>query len=381
MNRFAELANPGVNNLPIYEPGRPIDQVARDLGFASAEDVIKLASNENSLGPSPLAMKAMREAISQMHMYPDGGAYYLKQALAEKLRVDPTQVQPGHGSNELIELIGHAFLNRDCGIVMADRAFVVYRLVAVAFGARVVAVPMRDFTHDLDAMLAAIRPDTRLVFIGNPNNPTSTMVGAGDIDRFMERVPDHVIVCFDEAYIELLPPEHQPDCIRYVREDRNAIVLRTFSKTYGLAGLRVGYAVAPKACIELLNRVRQPFNVNAMGLAAARAALDDEAHLRNSRQMVREGIAYLQESFAAMGLEYVPAHANFILIKVGRGREVFDLLLREGVIVRPMDPYGLPEYLRVTVGTRAENQRLLDALRSVLLARYRTGGDVGTETI
>jgi histidinol-phosphate aminotransferase len=373
MNRFAELANPGVSKLPIYEPGRPIEEVARDLGFASADDVIKLASNENSLGPSPLAMKAMREAISQMHMYPDGGAYYLKKALAERLRVETAQIQPGHGSNELIELIGHAFLNRECGIVMADRAFVVYRLVATAFGASVVAVPMRDFAHDLDAMLAAIRPDTRIVFIGNPNNPTSTLVSAAAIDRFMARVPDHVIVCFDEAYIELLPPELQPDCVRYVREDRNAIVLRTFSKTYGLAGLRVGYAIAPKPCIEILNRVRQPFNVNAMGLAAAVAALDDEAHLRNSRQMVQEGIAYLQGAFDAMGLEYVPAHANFILVKVGQGREVFDLLLREGVIVRPMDPYSLPEYLRVTVGTKAENVRLLDALRSVLLARYRTG--------
>ena len=370
MKTFAELANPGVKNLAIYEPGRPIEEVAREMGFESADDVIKLASNENALGPSPLALKAMREHANRMHLYPDGGAFYLRRALAGKLSVEPDQILPGHGSNELIELIGHAFLNPSCGIVMADRAFVVYRLVAMSFGARVVAAPMRNFTHDLDAMLAAIRPDTKIVFIGNPNNPTSTMVGAEAIERFMARVPEDVIVCFDEAYIELLPPDAQPDCLRYVREQRNVIVLRTFSKTYGLAGLRVGYAVAPPPCLELLNRVRQPFNVNAMALAAAEAALADDEHVARTRRMVHDGIAYLQRAFARMGLEYVPATANFILVKVGSGREVFDLLLREGVIVRPMDPYGLPDYLRITVGTEAENTKCVEALQLVLTLKH-----------
>jgi histidinol-phosphate aminotransferase len=308
----------------------------------------------------------MREAASAMHRYPDGGAFYFRRALATKLVVTPDQILTGNGSNELIELLGHAFLSQQTGIVMADRAFVVYKLVASLFQAQTVTVAMKNFTHDLDAMLAAIRPETRLVFIGNPNNPTSTMVGQEEIDRFMARVSPDVIVCFDEAYIELLPPDLRPDVLKFVRAGRNVVALRTMSKTYGLAGLRIGYAVAPAECIRLLDRVRQPFNVNAMALAAATAALDDDEHVGRTCRMVQDGIAFLQSEFDRMGLRYVPASANFILVEVGRGREVFEAMMREGVIARPMDGYGLPQHIRVTVGTQAENVRCLEALKLAL---------------
>ena len=366
---FVSLARSGVDSLPTYEPGRPIDEVARDLGFRDASEITKLASNENSLGPSPLALKAMREHAESMHLYPDGGAFYLKQALGQKLGVAPNQLLVGNGSNELIEFIGHTFLGPDAGVVMADGAFIVYKLVAALFNAPVVSVPMQQFTHDLDAMLAAITPETRVVFVANPNNPTGTIVSADAIRAFMDRVPKDVIVCFDEAYVELLPESEQPPTLEYVREGRNVIVLRTFSKTYGLAGLRVGYAVAPADCIALLNRVRQPFNVNAMALAAAQAALGDDAHVAQTRKLVADGLLMFYDAFSAMGLNYVPSSANFVLVEVGRGRSCFDALQQSGVVVRPMDGYGLPDHIRITIGTQGENSRCIDSLKAILGAR------------
>ncbi len=366
---FASLARSGVDSLPTYEPGRPIDEVARELGFRDASEITKLASNENSLGPSPLALKAMREHAESMHLYPDGGAFYLKQALGQKLGVAPNQLLVGNGSNELIEFIGHTFLGPDAGVVMADGAFIVYKLVAALFNAPVVSVPMQQFTHDLDAMLAAITPETRVVFVANPNNPTGTIVSADAIRAFMDRVPKDVIVCFDEAYVELLPESEQPPTLEYVREGRNVIVLRTFSKTYGLAGLRVGYAVAPADCIALLNRVRQPFNVNAMALAAAQAALGDDAHVAQTRKLVADGLLMFYDAFSAMGLNYVPSSANFVLVEVGRGRSCFDALQQSGVVVRPMDGYGLPDHIRITIGTQGENSRCIDSLKAILGAR------------
>ena len=363
---FLEMANAGVEKLVTYEPGRPIEEVARELGFASADEIVKLASNENALGPSPLAVEAMRKHAMRMHRYPDGGAYYLKRALAAKLDVSPGQILPGTGSNELLELLGHVFLGRGSGIVMADRAFVVYKLVAAGFGADTVTVPMKSFVHDLDAMLAAIRPETRIVFISNPNNPTSTVVDPGDIVRFMNSVPDHVVVCFDEAYIELLSRDEQPDTLQYVRDGRNVVVLRTFSKVYGLAGLRIGYAVAPEQAIGLLNHVRQPFNVNAMAQAAALASLDDDEHIENTCRMVSEGIAFFEREFDRMKLNYVPPKANFVLVEVGTGRTVFEAMMKKGVIARPMNGYGLPKHVRITIGTAAENERCIAALNEVL---------------
>lgn len=364
--KIHELAHPWVRTLKVYEPGRPIEEVARELGFADAEEIIKLASNENALGPSPKAMAAMRRVIRQMHLYPDGGAFYLRRALAQKFGVDREQIMVGHGSNEIIALLGQTFLCSDTEIVMADGAFVVYRLVADAFRARTIAVPMRNFTHDLTAMLAAITPQTRLVFIANPNNPTGTMVDGAALEWFMAHVPPHVAVVMDEAYIELLPPEQQPDTIRYVREGQHVFILRTFSKTYGLAGLRVGYAIGSCEGVELLNKVRQPFNVNAMALAAAEAALADDRHVERTRRMVTAGLRQLERGCRKLGLDYVPSVVNFMLVKVGRGRDICKALEREKVIVRPVDGYGLPEYVRVTVGTRAENAHFLGALEKVL---------------
>jgi len=366
MSTFAKLANPWVKKLGTYEPGRPIEEVARELGFKDVDDIFKLASNEIALGPSPLAIKAMRRAIAGMHRYPDGNAYYLKRAIAGKLGLKPGQILPANGSNEIIEFLGHVFLGPDAGIVMADRAFVVYKLIAETFRAKVVSVPMKNFTHDLDAMLAAIRPGTRIVFIANPNNPTSTMVDGKALDRFMGKVPGNVIVCIDEAYVELLPRSKQPDTLKYVKAGRNVVLMRTFSKTYGLAGLRIGYAIAPEECIKLLEKVRQPFNVNSMALAGAEAALKDDKHVARTRKMVSEGIAFFEREFKRLGLPYVPASANFILVKVGNGRVVFNRLMREGVIVRPMDAYGLPQYVRITVGKSVENKRCISALDSVL---------------
>ncbi len=363
---FKELAKAYVAGLGVYEPGRPIEEVARELGFENAESIIKLASNENALGPSPKAVQAMKRAARQMHLYPDGGAYYLVRALAAKLDVTADQIIVGCGSNELLEFMGHVFLQKGTSIVMADRAFVVYKLIAAMFQAETIGVPMKDYAHDLDAMLRAIRPDTRLVFIANPNNPTGTMVSGAAIDAFMAKVPDHVVTVFDEAYVELLPPAQQPDVLKYVREGRKVVVMRTFSKTYGLAGLRIGYGVAPAECIQLMHRIRQPFNTTAMAQTAALAALEDDAYVDRTRRAMSEGLAYLQGAFAKMGLPYVPSAANFVLVQVGQGRRVFDAMQREGVIVRPMDPYGMPEHVRITVGTKAENRRCIKALKKVL---------------
>lgn len=371
MNAFEALANRWVAGLAVYEPGRPVEEVARELGFECADAIVKLASNENALGPSPRAVRAMRQVASRMHFYPDGDAFYMRHKLARVLKVEPDQVMLGNGSNEIIEFLARVFLHPGANIVMADRAFIVYKLVALAARARPIMVPMRSYTYDLDAMLRAITLATKLVFIANPNNPTGTMVENRALDRFMARVPDHVVVVLDEAYIELIPPRHQPPTLEYVRRGRNVVVLRTFSKTYGLAGLRIGYAVAPADCIRLLHRVRQPFNVNAMALAVAEAALDDRAFVARTRRMVAFGLAQLTRGFAALGLRYVPSTANFILVEVGCGRQLFQELQREGVIVRPMDGYGLPDHVRITVGTPAENRRCLAALAKVMRQRNR----------
>ncbi|MDD4872221.1 MAG: histidinol-phosphate transaminase [Kiritimatiellae bacterium] len=366
MNTFIKLANTWIKNLGTYEPGRPIEEVARDLGFRNVNEISKLASNENALGPSPKAMNAMCKAVSGMHRYPDGNAYYLKKAIAAKLNIKAEQLLPANGSNEIIELLGHTFLGPGTGIVMADRAFVVYKLVAATFHANVISVPMKDYTHDLPAMLAAIKPETRIVFIANPNNPTSTMVDEKTLDRFMEKVPAHVVVCLDEAYIELLTVSKQPDTLKYIRQDKNVILMRTFSKTYGLAGLRIGYAIAPEACIRLLNQVRQPFNVNAMALAGAEAALKDDKYVERTQKAVKEGIQYFEQEFRRLSLSYVPAVVNFILVDVKNGRNVFEKMMREGIIVRPMDGYGLPCHIRITVGTKQENKKCIKALEKVL---------------
>lgn len=366
MSAVSKSAKEWVRGLSTYQPGRPIEEVARELGLGDPEGIIKLASNENALGPSPRAIEAMHSAASRMHIYPDGDTFYLRRALAAKLDIPEGQLFFGHGSNEIIALLGHIYLHKGVSIVASQSAFVVYKLVAALYEAETIEVPMKNFTHDLDAMLAAIRPDTRLVFVANPNNPTGTMVDRASLDRFIRTLPAHVVAVLDEAYVELLSPGLAPDSIGYVREGRSVFVLRTFSKAYGLAGLRIGYAVASPDGIALLHRVRQPFNVNAMAQAATLAALEDDDHVSRTRRMVAEGLRQIESGLQARGLDYVPSTVNFLLVKVGRGREVSLALQQQRVIVRPVDVYGFAEYIRVTVGTHAENEQFLKALDAVL---------------
>lgn len=366
MNALTSAAKTWVQALATYQPGRPIEEVARELGLGDPAGIIKLASNENALGPSPRAIAAMQECMDRMHIYPDGDTFYLRQALAARLDVPESHLFFGHGSNEIIALLGHVYLSKGTSIVASEQAFVVYKLVAALYEAETIEVPMRNFTHDLDAMRAAIRPDTRLVFVANPNNPTGTRVSPVELDRFLDGLPPHVVAVVDEAYVELLPEGEAPDLLRHVRGGRSLFVLRTFSKAYGLAGLRIGFAVAPPAGIQLLHKVRQPFNVNAMAQAAALAALEDEAHVAATRRMVAEGLLQVTRGLEARGLEYVPSVANFILVKTGRGREISQALQRQRVIVRPVDAYALPDYIRVTIGTPTENARFLDALDVVM---------------
>jgi len=358
-----EFSNPQLRDLVPYEPGKPIEDVARELGL-DANSVVKLASNENPLGPSPKALEAMREAVADVNIYPDGGGWKLRNAIAGKVDLGMENVVLGNGSNEIIEFVGHAFLKPGDEIIAAEHAFVVYKLMATLFGASTIEVNDPGFVHDLDGMADAITEHTREIFIANPNNPTGTMVGQEEIDRFMERVPDNVIVIFDEAYYEFL--DNPPDTLKFVREGRNVVVMRTFSKIQGLAGLRIGYGLAPVSLAEILQKTRQPFNANSIAQAGALAALLDIDHQAKTKVLTDAGRCFFEDSFAAMDLEYVPSRANFVLVKVGDGDGVFDAMLRRGVIVRAMRGYKLPEWVRISIGTEAENQRCLDVLQEVL---------------
>jgi len=356
-------ANPQLRDLVAYEPGKPIEDVAREIGIP-IERIIKLASNENPLGPSPKAIAAIRELAERSHFYPDGGGYYLRKAIAEKHGVGMENVILGNGSNEIIEFIGHAFLQPGTSIITADHAFVVYKLMATLFGAETIEIPDPGFIHDLDAMLAAVTPQTRQLYIANPNNPTGTIVPDAAIEKLLNQIPEHVMTVLDEAYYEFL--DEPPDTLRYVREGRNVVVLRTFSKIQGLANLRIGYGIAPAPIIEVLQKTRQPFNANGFAQAAALAAINDQEHQDRTKAITDSGRIFLQESFAAMGLEFVPSYANFVLVKVGAGREVFQGLLKRGIIVRAMDGYKLPDYIRVSVGTAEQNSAFIEALQAVL---------------
>lgn len=363
MSSIWDLANPQLRDLPVYEPGKPIEETARELG-ARPDEIVKLASNENPLGPSPKALAAMRAALERANLYPDGGGFYLREALAAKLGVGRDHIILGAGSNEIIEFFGHAFLDRGDEIVTSEHAFVVYKLVAAVFGARTIEVPSPDLRHNLDGILAAINPKTRLVFIANPNNPTGTLLGQDEIDRFMERIPSHVVVAFDEAYFEYL--DEPPDTLRFVREGRNVAVLRTFSKIQGLANLRVGYGIARPELIQVLHKTRQPFNVSGLAQAAALAGLGDEQHLRKTKQITDEGRVYLQGEFAAMGLRFIPSAGNFVLVHVGDGIRIFRELLQRRIIVRALKGYNLAEWVRISIGTMEQNRRCIAALKEVL---------------
>jgi histidinol-phosphate aminotransferase len=360
---ISDFANSFVCDLIAYEPGKPIEETARELGLDPAS-IVKVASNENPLGPSPLAKQAMREAIESAHIYPDGGGFKLRSALAEKLGFDISNIILGNGSNEIIELLCHTFLNRDAELIAAKHAFVVYKLMATLFGAKYVEVDDPDFIHDLDAMADAVTENTRLVFIANPNNPTGTQVTQEAIDRFVDRLPPHVIAVFDEAYFEFL--DTPPDVLKHVHAGKNVIVLRTCSKIHGLAALRIGYGIAPKAIADILQKARQPFNTNALAQAGALAALNDHEHIEKTKAVNREGLAFYEKAFAVRNLKYVPSVANFILVEVGDGGQVFADMLKQGVIVRAMGGYKLPGWIRISIGTGAENNRALEVLDSVM---------------
>lgn len=357
--------NPYLKTLPTYQPGRPIEEVARELGIP-AETIIKVASNENPFGPSPLALAAMQKALPTVNLYPDGNAFYFKHKLAEKLGVETGNLILGNGSNEIIEFVAHALLEPGAEVVVSQYCFAIYPIVAKMFGAKVITVPARDYGHDLGAMIRAITPKTRIVFVANPNNPTGTLAAREALIHLVNEVPDNVLLVLDEAYIEFL--EDPVDFIPLIRlgTRSNLILMRTFSKIYGLAGLRLGYGIASRELVAALEKIRQPFNVNLLAQAAGLAALDDADHIRKTRENNFGGLNFFARALRELKLEYVPSYANFILVKVGDGQRVFEAMQREGVITRPMGGYLLPEWIRISIGSPAENDRCLKALTKVL---------------
>jgi histidinol-phosphate aminotransferase len=356
-----------VRRISPYVGGKPVEEVARELGLAP-ERIVKLASNENPRGPSPKALAAVASAAADLTRYPDGNAYALRNALAARLSVEPEQIVFGNGSNDVLELVTHAFLRAGDEAVYAQHAFAVYPLATQARGATGVAVPARDYGHDLSAMLAAITPRTRVVFVANPNNPTGTWIDPERLQAFVAAVPGEVLVVLDEAYNEYLEPAQQADATRWIAAHPHLIVTRSFSKAYGLAALRIGYGVMDAAVADMLNRVRQPFNVNALAQAAALAALDDAAYVEESRRLNRQGLAQLAAGLERLGVRALPSHGNFVLVEVGDAARIYGALLRQGVIVRPVANYGLPQWLRITVGLPEENERFLAALEHAVAA-------------
>ena len=397
--------NPALAEISVYQPGRPIEEVARELGLPSA-DIIKLASNENPLGPSPAAVAAIQNALAKINLYPDGNAFYLKQKLAAKLGLQSANLIVGNGSNEIIEFVGHALLaagprqtsavgrarrsparrsihKNSVGragdrralpaafmdipeVVVSQYCFAVYPLVTKLFNANLIAVPAKNYGHDLPAVLQAISPRTRVIFVANPNNPTGTAVPPAELKRFVEKVPDQVLLVLDEAYIEFL--EGAADFLPPIRAGKksNLLLMRTFSKIYGLAGLRVGYGIGHPELIAVLEKVRQPFNLNSLAQAAAVGALDDSEHVRKTKLNNAAGLEFFAVAFRRLGLEFIPSAANFILVRVGDGQRVFEQLQTRGIIIRPMGGYQLADWIRISIGTPPQNERCLGALRTAL---------------
>ncbi|MFZ4759728.1 MAG: histidinol-phosphate transaminase [Burkholderiaceae bacterium] len=361
----AALAPDYVRAIAPYQAGRPISEVAREYGLDEAR-IVKLASNENPLGMPESARRAMMAAVADLGRYPDSNGFELKAALSRRLEVPQSWLTLGNGSNDILELVAHALLQPGSAAMYSQYSFAVYALATQETGARAIVVPARDHGHDLAAMRAAIDAQTRVVFIANPNNPTGTFLPAAEVEAFLASVPSDVVVVLDEAYNEYLDPSLRFDAVRWVERFPNMVLSRTFSKAYGLAGLRVGYSVAQPALTDLMNRVRQPFNVNSIAQAAAVAALDDIEFLERSRALNAEGLVMLSSAFDALGLPYVKSYGNFVLVKVGDAAALNERLLRAGVIVRPVGNYGLHEWLRVSVGLPEENRAFLAALREAL---------------
>jgi histidinol-phosphate aminotransferase len=349
-----------------YQPGKPISELAREMGLEE-RSIVKLASNENPRGIGPRTRAAIEAAIGEIARYPDGNGFELKQALARRYHVDMGAIVLGNGSNDVLELMALAFLGPGRAAVFSQHCFAVYPLATQARGARSIVAPAKKFGHDLEAMAKAIDDETYVVWIANPNNPTGTFARHEEIEAFLKRVPERVLVVLDEAYNEYLPAELRGDSVKLLKRHPNLVITRTFSKAYGLAGLRVGYALAHPSVADVMNRVRQPFNVNSVALTAARAALDDMEFVARSYAENLQGLRHLEEGSSALGLDYIPSHGNFLTIKVGKAGDIYKRLLRRGVIVRPVGGgYGLPEHLRVTIGTAEENERFLTALSASL---------------
>lgn len=358
-----ELVRKNILNLTPYIAGKPIEETKRQLGL---KEVIKLASNENPFGPSPKAQDAIRKTLKAINRYPDSQGFYLKRKLSKSLNVGPDNLVLGNGSDELIDVIIKTFVEEDENIITADVTFLEYEIIACANGRKVTKVPLKYFKYDLDSIRKKIDKKTKVIFISNPNNPTGTYVTKYEIDEFIAALPDNILLVLDEAYDTFIDVDDFPSSLKYIK-NRNIIILKTFSKAYGLAGLRIGYAIARPELTSYMERVRQPFNVNLLAQAGAAAALDDGEFLLRVRKLILEGKNYLYEGLTRLGLAYVSSVANFILIDVGRdGVEVFKEMLKFGLIVRDMKQYGLKNFIRVTVGTKKENERFLRVLKKVL---------------
>jgi histidinol-phosphate aminotransferase len=361
-----ELSPSYVRSIAPYQPGKPISELAREMGLKEAS-IIKLASNENPRGIGPRTRAAIEAAIGEIARYPDGNGFELKQALSRRYGVDMASIVLGNGSNDVLELVALAFLGPGRAAVFSQHCFAVYPLATQARGARSIAVPAKDYGHDLEAMARAIDEETYVAWIANPNNPTGTFCRGEEIEAFLRRVPERVLVVLDEAYNEYLPHDLKADSARWLKRHPNLVVTRTFSKAYGLAGLRVGYALAHPSVADIMNRVRQPFNVNSLALTAAVAALDDMEFVARSYAENLQGMKQVEQGVQALKLDFIPSYGNFITVRVGKAPEVYKRLLKRGVIVRPVGGgYGLPEHLRVTIGTAEENERFLSALAASL---------------
>jgi len=357
------LAKKDVLEIKPYEPGKPVSELSREMGITG---IIKMASNENPLGPSPKAVEAMSAALQHSHIYPDGGAYYLKEKLSKKYKIDRKNIMVGNGSSEILEMAAQAFLNPGENVISCWPTFTIYSIIAKIARAHLVRVPLREYRFDLDEIVHANGPRTKMVIICNPNNPTGTYVDHRALEEFLIRIGPNVIVVIDEAYCEFADEKDFPRSLELMKRHKNVLVMRTFSKIVGMAGLRLGYAFGGDEMIDILNRVRPPFNVNSIAQAGAVAALDDEAHIKKTQELVREGKLFLYNSFDELKLKYIRSASNFILVKVGKAHDLFTALLKKGVIIRALDAFDMPEYIRVTVGTAEQNKRFIENLKEVV---------------
>ena len=363
-NTVVNLAVSGVQKLIPYTPGKPIDELERELGLS---EIVKLASNENPLGPGDKALVAIQNTVADLSRYPDGNGFALKQALAEKLGVSIGQITLGNGSNEILELLARTFLTPELEVVFSQHAFAVYPLVTQAVGATARVIPALNYGHDLTAMLAQVNDKTRLVFIANPNNPTGTLLTAAELEGFISQLPETVVCVLDEAYFEFIAADVRCNSIGWLNKYPNLIITRTFSKAYGLAGLRVGYSISSAEMADLLNRVRQPFNNNMLALAAAEAALSDADYLAQTIMLNNQGMQQLTQAFSALNLRWIPSAGNFVSVDLQQDAlPIYQALLEKGVIVRPVANYEMPTYLRISIGTTHENQLFIDALINIL---------------